>query len=58
MVADPHALVGPYALDALDAADRRHFEQHLAVCDACWTAVLTAMEVSARLDVIRPRLTP
>jgi anti-sigma-K factor RskA len=32
---DPHALAGPYALDALDDAERDRFERHLRRCRAC-----------------------
>jgi anti-sigma-K factor RskA len=32
---DPHSLAGPYALDALDAAERDRFERHLRRCAAC-----------------------
>ena len=31
----PHVLAGAYALDALDAAERARFEQHLATCRTC-----------------------
>lgn len=51
---DVHALVAPYALDALDAVERRQFELHLAACDQCWGDVLGAMEASERLEAIRP----
>jgi anti-sigma-K factor RskA len=30
-----HTLVAPYALDALDEAEERTFEQHLATCERC-----------------------
>lgn len=32
---DPHSLLAPYALDALDDGERFEFERHLADCDAC-----------------------
>ena len=31
MATDPHAIVAPYALDALDDDEERAFEEHLAV---------------------------
>ena len=33
--ADGHTMVGAYALDALDDAERAAFEQHLADCEEC-----------------------
>lgn len=35
MIIDPHNMVGPYALDALDADERIDFEAHLVECPAC-----------------------
>jgi len=35
MSADVHGLSGAYAVDALDEAERRAFEAHLAQCDEC-----------------------
>lgn len=35
MTADIHTLAGAYAIDALDPTERRDFERHLAVCQAC-----------------------
>ena len=32
---DIHSLVGAYAVDALDDAERARFEQHLAACAEC-----------------------
>lgn len=58
MTPDIHTLVGPYALDALEPAERQQFEQHLAVCDVCWAEVLTAVDTAQRLDAVRPRLGP
>jgi anti-sigma-K factor RskA len=34
-VADEHALLGPYLLDALDEIDRARFERHLDSCESC-----------------------
>ena len=36
---DLHALVGAYALDALDGAERDRFERHLRGCRACESEV-------------------
>ena len=36
---DLHALVGAYALDALDGAERDRFERHLRGCRACQSEV-------------------
>lgn len=36
---DAHSLAGAYALDALDAAERDRFEQHLRGCRACQAEV-------------------
>jgi anti-sigma-K factor RskA len=46
---EPHTLAGPYAMDALDAADRARFERHLASCDACAQEVAELRETAARL---------
>ena len=34
-MSDIHALVGAYAVDALDDVERAAFERHLAECAAC-----------------------
>ena len=34
-MSDLHALVAPYALDAVDDLDRRRFEAHLLECETC-----------------------
>jgi anti-sigma-K factor RskA len=46
-----HSLTGAYACDALDAADRAAFEQHLAVCPTCTQEVAELQETVARLGV-------
>ena len=38
-------LAGPYALDILDADERRAFERHLPLCDECQRAVADARAV-------------
>ncbi|MGC0332992.1 anti-sigma-K factor RskA [Streptomyces sp. SAI-170] len=46
---DPHSLAAPYALDALDAEERRRFERHLAGCDRCTAEVRDLTEDAVRL---------
>ena len=49
MPADVHALVGAYALDAVDDKDRRTFGRHLRRCAACTTEVGEYLETVGRL---------
>lgn len=44
-----HSLVGPYVLDALDADERRQFEEHLQRCPTCRADVAELIEVTAPL---------
>src|SRR5436309_6723481 len=44
-----HALVAPYALDALDGEDERSFEEHLALCDRCREELAGLREAAAAL---------
>lgn len=46
---DIHRLTGAYALDALDADERAHFERHLAVCDPCRAEADSFVAATARL---------
>jgi anti-sigma factor RsiW len=46
---DIHALVGAYALDAVDDLERVAFERHLAGCEACRTEADELRETAARL---------
>lgn len=46
---DIHALVGAYALDAVDDLERVAFERHLAGCDACRTESDELRETATRL---------
>ncbi|SHI29679.1 anti-sigma factor [Streptomyces sp. 3214.6] len=46
---DVHSLAAPYALDALDADERRRFEKHLKGCDRCSDEVRTLAEDAVRL---------
>jgi anti-sigma-K factor RskA len=49
MAADPHSLVAPYALDALDPPDEQHFEQHLAHCERCRRELAGLREAASSL---------
>jgi anti-sigma-K factor RskA len=49
MAADPHSLVAPYALHALDDEECREFEQHLAVCERCRNELAGLKEAAASL---------
>ncbi len=54
---DVHALVGAYAVDALDAAERERFEAHLGNCADCRDEVDSLREAAAVLgsgDVVAP----
>jgi Anti-sigma-K factor rskA/Putative zinc-finger len=56
--ADPHTLVGAYVMDAVAAADRARFEQHLAGCDTCRSEVRGLREATAKLAAaaaVQPR---
>lgn len=46
---DVHLLTGAYALDALDPAERRSFERHLAECETCAVEAASLTEAVARL---------
>lgn len=46
---DTHALVGAYALDALDDMERAEFDRHLRGCEECRAEVAELRETAARL---------
>ncbi|MBN0047199.1 anti-sigma factor [Streptomyces actuosus] len=46
---DPHSLAAPYALDALEPAERVRFERHLARCERCAAEVRALTEDAVRL---------
>ncbi|MEU3839985.1 anti-sigma factor [Streptomyces sp. NPDC028635] len=46
---DPHSLAAPYALDALDGAERTRFDKHLAGCARCAAEVRELAEDAVRL---------
>jgi anti-sigma-K factor RskA len=50
-VDDRHTLVGAYALDALDDAERRVFEQHLETCADCRAELAELSATAAYLGV-------
>jgi hypothetical protein len=56
--ADPHTLVGAYAMDAVSEQDRSGFERHLGGCDTCQAELHGLRETTARLasaTEVRPR---
>lgn len=56
--ADPHTLLGAYAMDAVTGDDGARFEQHLADCEACQAELIGLREAAARLGgaaEVRPR---
>ncbi|MEU6539871.1 anti-sigma factor [Streptomyces sp. NPDC047000] len=46
---DPHLLAAPYALDALEPAERVRYEKHLDHCDRCAAEVRALSEDAVRL---------
>ncbi|CAL9609022.1 anti-sigma factor [Streptomyces sp. enrichment culture] len=46
---DPHSLAAPYALDALEPAERVRFERHLGSCGRCAAEVRALAEDAVRL---------
>lgn len=58
MANDVHALVGPYALDALDKGEERSFEEHLALCDRCRDELAALREAAASLAYGVPHAVP
>jgi anti-sigma-K factor RskA len=58
MTNDVHALVGPYALDALDKGEEQSFEEHLALCERCREELAGLREAAASLAYGAPRAVP
>jgi anti-sigma-K factor RskA len=58
MPEDPHSLVAPYALDALEAGDERQFEEHLALCERCREDLAGLREAAASLAYGAPAVSP
>jgi len=50
-MSDIHALVGAYAVDALDDLERAAFERHLSECSACQVEVAGLREAAAAIGV-------
>ena len=55
---DPHSLVAPYALDALDQQEEREFEEHLATCESCRQELARLRETAATLAYAAPGPAP
>jgi anti-sigma-K factor RskA len=55
---DELALAAPYVLGALDGAERRAFESHLASCSACTDEVRSLSRAAAALAHTVPQVTP
>ncbi|HEY9565632.1 MAG TPA: anti-sigma factor [Nocardioides sp.] len=51
-MSDIHALVGAYAVDALDDIERQQFERHLATCADCRDEVASLRDASSMLSGI------
>jgi anti-sigma-K factor RskA len=58
MSSDIHALVGAYAVDALDDLERAAFERHLAECPACQQEVAGLQEAAAQLGTLAETAPP
>jgi len=55
---DLHELVAAYALDALDADERRDYEAHLAGCEQCRTTLAELAETTGALALAAPATDP
>jgi anti-sigma-K factor RskA len=55
---DEQSLAAPYVLGALDAAERRAFEAHLATCLVCQQELRTLQPVADALALAVPQRTP
>lgn len=58
MSSDIHALVGAYAVDALDDLERVAFERHLAECPACQQEVAGLQEAAGLLGALASTAPP
>jgi anti-sigma factor RsiW len=58
MNSDIHALVGAYAVDALDDLERAAFERHLAECPACQQEVAGLQEAAGLLGALSTTAPP
>jgi hypothetical protein len=53
-MSDVHALVGAYAVDAVDDVERAAFERHLAECEDCRLELASLREAAATLAAVEP----
>ncbi len=53
-MSDVHALVGAYAVDAVDDVERAAFERHLAECEDCRQELASLQEAAAMLSTVEP----
>lgn len=58
MSPDIHTLTGAYAVDALPEEERRDFEEHLEVCEACRREVAELRETAAHLGAATAEAPP
>ena len=58
MTNEVHALVGPYALDALEKGEEQSFEEHLALCERCREELAGLREAAASLAYGAPAAVP
>lgn len=57
-MADPHDLTAAYALDALDPAEDREYESHLATCERCREELAALRDATASLAYAAPAPAP
>jgi len=57
-MSDVHALVGAYAVDAVDEVERAAFERHLVECPTCRHELASLREASAMLGAAEPLAPP
>jgi anti-sigma-K factor RskA len=57
-MADPHDLTAAYALDALDPAEEREYEAHLATCERCRDELAALRDATASLAYATPAPPP
>lgn len=58
MTNDLHSLIAPFALDALDAADRARFRAHLSQCVSCQSELAGFVTTAARLGDVESLAPP
>jgi anti-sigma-K factor RskA len=57
-MAEPHDLTAAYALDALDPAEEREYESHLATCERCRDELAALRDATASLAYAAPAPVP